>query len=74
MVSRTKAESCLSPLVSHCPQCGGLRRVFLTIPVDDPGDIYRDKARVSLAARRAIDKDMARNDADRPHGLGVMAR
>jgi len=52
-------EWCLSPLVSHCPQCHGHRRVCLTIPVDDPGDIYRDKARVSLAARRAIDKDVA---------------
>lgn len=47
------------PLVSHCPQCHGHRRVCLTIPVDDPGDIYRDKTRVSLAARRAIDKDVA---------------
>ena len=52
-------ESCLSPLVSHCPQCHGHRRACLTIPVDDPGGIYRDKARVSLAARRAIDKDVA---------------
>ena len=61
------------PLVSLCPQCHGHRPVCLTIPVDDPGGIYRDKARVSLAARRAIDKDVARNDADGPWFRCVVA-